>query len=340
MMILRFINKGLHAWCGAPLLWGSLALCVCSCIDEDLSDCGVDYNVEYRMEMTDDADATLRRELYLAEEQEALTALQPVVGAVFTPLAADLGFTFHHTDGTQAYRQSRIINSASAAFTLYLSAKPYRTLAVANAEAEPVLQGEPSPTAHSWQLTHTRRDTVDSHTRGVFTGVQDIDIPADASQSYVVPLHMRNCGCILLLDHTEAAGAQTAGYLSDMAATLQANDSTFSHADAPLVRMNRLVTNRYTALHGFCFPSQTAPVYTRAGSDSSGAYWGLRAYVTLTDGTTTENLLYVRRPLHSEELYILKGRIDAEGRITVESREVGVSVTLNWKEGGTYEPEI
>ena len=58
------------------------------------------------------------------------------------------------------------------------------------------------------------------------------------------------------------------------------------------------------------------------------------------DGTVTESILYIDRPLQAAQLRIIKARLKADGSLQPESQEVGVSVTLDWKQGGTYEPEL
>ena len=68
--------------------------------------------------------------------------------------------------------------------------------------------------------------------------------------------------------------------------------------------------------------------------------WQVRAYVTRHDGTVTESILYIDRPLQAAQLRIVKARLKADGSLQPESQEVGVSVTLDWKQGGTYEPEL
>ena len=68
--------------------------------------------------------------------------------------------------------------------------------------------------------------------------------------------------------------------------------------------------------------------------------WQIRAYVTLPDGTVTESILYIDRPLQAAQLRIIKARLKSDGSLQPESQEVGVSVTLDWKQGGTYEPEL
>ena len=59
-----------------------------------------------------------------------------------------------------------------------------------------------------------------------------------------------------------------------------------------------------------------------------------------SDGSITENLLYVREPLKAGELKVVKVRLKERGEVEAVSVDVGVSVTLDWKPGGEYHPEL
>ena len=58
------------------------------------------------------------------------------------------------------------------------------------------------------------------------------------------------------------------------------------------------------------------------------------------DGTTTRTVLGIKEPLRAGQFKIVKVRIGEQGEIQPEAQEVGVSVTLDWKPGGTYNPDL
>ena len=77
------------------------------------------------------------------------------------------------------------------------------------------------------------------------------------------------------------------------------------------------------------------------------ALWEFRVYVPRPDlsktraaGSITETVLRLNMPLRAGELKIIKGRLNADGHIVPDTPEVGVSVTLDWKPGSTYTPEL
>ena len=112
-------------------------------------------------------------------------------------------------------------------------------------------------------------------------------------------------------------------------------------------------------LCGVGFPS---PSVASSVTSSVVAIWSINLYVTLSDGSVTLSELAIGQPLRPGCLMIIKGWIRADGSFTpVPPREpiqygpggpiypdppvdstcvTGVSVRLNWKEGGQYNPGI
>ena len=61
----------------------------------------------------------------------------------------------------------------------------------------------------------------------------------------------------------------------------------------------------------------------------------------MTNGSVTESILGIKKPLRAGQLKIIKGRVRPDGGIDVTSdADVGVSVSLDWKPGGNYEPVL
>jgi hypothetical protein len=58
------------------------------------------------------------------------------------------------------------------------------------------------------------------------------------------------------------------------------------------------------------------------------------------DDSVTETVLDITEPLKAGDLKIIKGSLDDEGAVRPYDSTVGVSVTLDWNKGGTYDPEL
>ena len=118
----------------------------------------------------------------------------------------------------------------------------------------------------------------------------------------------------------------------------------------------------------FCGVGLPSPNVGTAVIGTSAVIWRIILYVDLMDGTTTRNEIYIGEPLPASSLKIIKGWLLADGTFTAipavpinptptpgpdgpypptppvppdyVDAVVGVDVTLNWKEGPGFEPEL
>ena len=187
-------------------------------------------------------------------------------------------------------------------------------------------------TPTTMKLLQQQGDTIDSHTTGMFTARKTIEV-CNCTESFNVELYMAN-SCAALVVDTAGVGIRGMKVLTqDFATSFAVSDSTYAYQANPLIRSVEVPTNGqpYTCHYAVSFPSR----HTR-----SDGLFRIKAYVTLPDGTTTENIITVEQPLMAGYLKIIKMKMKPNGSLTPLSQDVGVSVTLNWKQGGTYEPEI
>ena len=92
-------------------------------------------------------------------------------------------------------------------------------------------------------------------------------------------------------------------------------------------------TARYYLMGCASFPSPDEPTL--------GSYYQVKVYVELEDGSTTETVLSLYEPLQAGELEIIRLELQDDGSVKpTQNSEVGASVTLDWKEGNTFNPEI
>ena len=89
------------------------------------------------------------------------------------------------------------------------------------------------------------------------------------------------------------------------------------------------------------FPSRDAAAASSAKRAEAGpALWQLKVYLTKSDGKVTETVLDIEEPLKAGDLRIIKGELDDDGAVRPYDSTVGVSVTLDWGNGGDYEWEM
>jgi hypothetical protein len=154
---------------------------------------------------------------------------------------------------------------------------------------------------------------------------------------------MANCAATLVLDLKGQTYKDIKVYGTGFANEFHISDSTYVYpTTSPLIRADKVATSN--DLLCYCtvnFPSRDAILASaqrRAGEKPS--LWQLKVYLTKMDDSVTETVLDITEPLKAGDLKIIKGSLDDEGAVRPYDSTVGVSVTLDWNKGGTYDPEL
>lgn len=317
----------------------SLLLCSCSLIDEDLSNCGRENEIDYQLRLLTNIRSELNTQLTTETEQAVAEALRARLADIFTETAHDVDLSFYTSDSARAKHETHIMDASQASYTLYLPARRYIHLAVANiVDAANVILTDDN-TAPLSHLKQAEGDTIDSHTTGLFSARLPINVTGSEDKTFDVKLYMANSAAALVIDTTGVSGIQDIKvYSSGFANGFMLRDSVYTYGnEASVVRSVPVVMNHghYVCNYTVNFPSYQQPV-----TWATQEYWRLMAYVTLADGTTTENIFSIQTPLMPEEIKVVKAKMKNDGTLTPMTSDVGVSVTLDWKQGGTYEPEL
>lgn len=322
----------------------------CSAIDDDLSDCGEEkkeLQLDYQLRLVTNMTTELQTQLTTVTELGVASALQTHLENIFSDHAHDIDLTFYDTEGTldSLYHKRDIIDASQTSYTLTLPMRKYMHLAVANIAKNTVVSLEDidhSNTSRLHQVEGTVSDgspvrIIDSHTTGLFTARQPMEVLKDVSQTFNVRLFMANSAVALVLNPKGHNYTDLKVYATGFASQFNISDSVYVYpAESPLITAEKVETDN--DLLCYCtvnFPSRD--VLTRAPASS---LWQLKVYMTNADGSTTETVLDIQEPLKAGELKIIKGDVDDEGAIRPYNSTVGVSVTLDWQEGGTYHPNL
>lgn len=309
----------------------------CDAIDEDMSDCGQDSRIDYRLELVTNITTELNSKLDAPAEQPVAEALRSELSTIFTDYAHDIDLSFYAPDSLREKHETHIMDARQASYTVYLPVKDYMHLAmanIANAQTVTVTDSERAPMAH---IAQQNTDTVGSQTTGLFTARKSMKMVMGTVQTYNVDLYMANCATSLVVDTTghtiKGMTVMTRGFADGF----YVRDSLYTFSRNPIITANEIAvpsSTRRQCFYNVCFPSAT----TEAQPDNG--LWQIKAYVKLTDGTITENILHIKDPLRAGNLMIIKARLHDKGEIVPDNPEVGVSVKLDWNQGGEYNPEI
>lgn len=312
-----------------------LVLSSCSIIDEDNSRCGIGNKIVYKVKLATNLQSELDEQLGSAEDLPVAEVLRSSLAPIFPEKVYDLDLSFYNTDDIREKHEQHIMNASEAEYSVYLPEKDYRNLAVANIVGmdNVVFESDDDSSASMKLIQHG--DTVDSHKSGVFSAREILEV-CNCTDTHNVSLHMVNCCAAIVVD---TAGVSLQGMkvvMHDCADTFVVRDSLYSFSSRSIVRAVEvpLPGLRRSCHYAAAFPSPDVAV------KSVPYVYRIVVYALLPDGTTTENVISVATPLKAGRLQVLKMRMEPNGSLVSESRDVGISVTLDWKEGGKYEPEI
>lgn len=346
----------------------AIAMSFTSCIDEDLSECGKDYKANYSVQLRTNVTTEIETELTTDVEKQFGVDLSSTLENIFTDWARDLDLSFYTDDNRLAQHDLHRMDASTASYTIYLPVRRYQNLALANTAQDQAVDIDGLDNQHTLCLRQLEGDTLQSHSIGLFSARQQMEIE-DRDQEFNVDLYMQNCTACLVLDPGNVALAEVRGCITGLASSFNVNDSIYHFDKSAPIRANELrnQTGKLIGLYATGFPSHnTADEVTadprmskmlapqRATSldpdDNTGAttgddnskpaLWQIKVYVRLANGKTTESVLSMSDPLKAGQLRIIKAAIRDDGSISSSSQNVGVSVKLDWKPGGEHEIEM
>ena len=316
-----------------------VSFAACSTIDEDLSDCGEEFKVEYELHLITNFETELQTQLTSSAELRVADALRDYLADVFSNVGHDIDLSFYDTgkEANLRYHKSDLINDSTKSYTLFLPVQKYRNLALANLLNNSVVSVAGGDQSSTLALVQKPEETIESHETGLFTARTDIKVLEGEDQTFHVNLYMSNSATALVIDNSEGVNVKDIQvYATGFATGFNVNDSTYTFVDnPPLVHAQSVNTGTDDML---CFCTVNFPSRDKAEGDEP--LWQYVVYVTLADGSVTKSVLKMEEPLKAGEIKIVKVHLQTDGSLQPVSAEVGVSVTLDWKQGGSYEWEM
>ena len=327
------------------MMWLLLSACWlmagCSVIDDDLSDCnqGEEFKIDYQLRLITNITTELETQLTTITEVGVADALRVHLKDIFSDFAHDIDLSFYDTEGdmTRLHHKRDIIDANQTSYTLTLPMQEYMHLAVANIAENHVVGLSNDENCQTSMLQQTDDSPIASHTTGLFTARLPMEVLSGVSQTFNVKLYMANSAVALVLDTKGHAYSDIKVYATGFAKEFMIEDSTYVFPEKEvLVRADKVETGNDL----LCFCSVNFPSHNPDEVGADEPLWQLRVYVTMPDGNITETIIDVKEQLKAGELKIIKGELDDEGAVRPYDSTVGVSVTLDWNEGGTYDPEL
>lgn len=328
----------------------------CCLVDEDFSECPDELPISYEMRLVTNIQTEINTVLRMDTDIYVAAALRAYLKDIFSDHAHDIDLSFYDVNAPMPVLEhfTDIIDANQTSYTLHIPVRKYMHLAVANImENEQVsLQGE--------ELCQTSRllqaegsgnpEVVDSHTTGLFTARLPMNILENQSQIFNVNLFMANCAAALVVDNTAEGTPEISdfkAFTTGFASSFNIADSTYVFGPATLVKADRIpvegdAESCYATVQ---FPSREPELQSKVviettdpfiSDNAKDALWEWVIYVTLTDGSVTETRLKIVNPLRAGQLKIIRVRVGPDGIVSTDDTSVGVSVTLDWNQGGAH----
>ena len=338
-------------------LLGAASLTGCRClVDEDLSDCAPEFDVDYELMLVTNLQTELETVLDVQTEIALSGALKESLQNVFTDFAHDVDLSFYDTAEPMARLEHmrEIMDASQTSYALHIPGRDYIHTCVANLNDEAGVTLEGDEFCHTARLVQhpSVKDTVEAHTTGLFTARKHLDVQTGKDQTFNVSLYMVNASTSLVLDMSDAPGIKELRVVeTGFADSFSIADSTYHFDKEQIVRTRSVPTENesercFVSVH---FPSRDIDPDTKVIIDtdepfdtdySEVALWEWRVYAVLEDGSITENLIGIHTPLRPGQFKMVKGRVHEDGAVTSEDKYVGVSVMLDWLPGKEHDLEF
>lgn len=342
------------------MMWLLLSACwlmagCCTYIDDDLSDCLPEeqtFSLEYELRLVTNITTELTTQLNTAADVQVANALRAHLKDIFTDFAHDVDLSFYDTENAQERlsHDQHVMNASEESYTIHLPMREYMHLAAANIKDNQVVELKGDDYCPTSQLADVPegRETIDSHTTGLFTARYPMKVMEGVSQTFHVKLYMANCAEALVIDPRGHSYKDVKVFATGFSSQFHINDSTYTFAEkSPFVRATKVETGD----NNLCFCSVNFPSSDEGGmrtvvevdfdeEESDEVIWQFYVYVTNEDDSITESVLNIRKPNKAGQLSIICGHMGDNGEIVPKDQTVGASVTLNWNEGGHHEIDL
>ena len=329
-----------------------LCFAACTLIDDDLSVCGEDMVINYQMQLRTELRTQLQTELAETGDSLVREALEEWLSPVFTDKAKDIDLHFFSAEQDVIRRRIQdVINANQTSYTIKLPQENYMHLALANIADNHQISLSRKEHSTTMELGLPEKETLQSMNTGVFTARLPMKVE-DKSASFDVYLYMVNAAVALVIDTTACDALESmSSTLNDGAYRFMVRDSLFDYSRTCAFRMEEVTinkpsgapqtkTNRVKSIADTPTMACLAAVGMPTRDDQP---WTVTHTATLTGNKHTTTTLTLEEPLKAGTLRVIKLWMDKDGELRPEAdseKEVGITVTLDWKDGGEHDIDL
>ena len=316
----------------------------CSVIDDDLSNCDKALELDLEVRLHTQLDLELNQQLTADQDNPIRQLLYEQLKDIFSDQAQDIdAFIYRDNSNEVATHINEVINSNQKTYTISLPMDNYDAIALANIDNNAVVNFTGNEINGEGKIT-VPADTVNSQRTGLFAARKEITITSAASQTVKMTLRQVNSAVALLLDHSGVELNKVEVFVEGTASDFMVADSSFIFNKKIVARANLPQNNQPNQMPSRaqqttaqkCFTAVTLPSVNTPNADAS--YYNVVVYATNSDGTITRTELAIPDQLPAGHLRVIKAQLQGDGRVQpTENTNIGVTVQLDWQQGGEHE---
>ncbi len=328
-----------------------LFFAACALIDDDLSVCGEELVITYQVELHTELSLQLQAELTTEVEVPVRNALGQWLSPIFSDKAKDIDLRFYSWGTDQLrYSVSEVINANQKSYTIVLPQENYMHLAVANIDDNHGMYLRGDDHSATAQVRVNEGAEIPSLNTGVFTARLPMQV-SDSVRRFDVHLYMATAVVALVIDTTYCDElVSIRGKMNGGACGLSVYDSIFDHTSSRSfgleevqVKVPSAAPVRKGIQEGDTVIDARYACYATVGMPTRDDIpWTLDFVSTLTENRHTNTTLTIKDALEAGTLRIIKLKMGPKGELEPDegSSEVGATVTLDWKDGGSHDVEL
>lgn len=322
-----------------------LFVTACSLIYDDLSVCGDEHVINYQLQLRTELTTQLQTELSAETDSLVREALKDWLSPVFTDKAKDIDLHFFSQETDLLSRRIQdVINSNTTSYTINLPKMNYMHLALANMADNDQMYVADDVYSTTMRLVLPDKPVLHSLNTGVFSARLPMAVE-DTSQQFNVYLYMVNAAVALVIDTTECDSlVSVEGMMNNAACGFAVRDSIFSYAspcsfrlvDVPVKGALR-APQAMPALRSEEMPVNPMCMATVGMPTPDDAPWTVTISVQLKN-KRADNTITLTDPLKASTLRVLQLKMGPDGKLEEKTgSEVGIAITVEWKDGGSHE---
>jgi len=325
-----------------------LVFSACSLIYDDLSVCGEPLVINYQLQLRTELSTQLQTEFSADTDSAVHEALKGWLAPVFTDKAKDIDLHFFSQETDLISRRIQdVLNANSTSYTINLPKMNYMHLALANIADNDQMYLADNTHSATMRLNLQDKKVLSPLNTGVLTARLPMAVD-DSAQQFSVYLYMVNAAVALVIDTTACDSlVSMSGTMNDGACGFSVRDSVYSYERLCSFTLENIpVADAHTSKHAMparrTEETEEAPVClaTVGMPTRDDMPWTMTVVSSMQDNRQAVNTITVDEPLKAGTLRIIRLKTEPDGKLVEVGQEVGISITVDWKDGSEHEIEI